>query len=294
MVFTFRNNVLHSINLQTLERRKYQLTPPKPADKFRISVEQIAVTSSADVVAVLWHEDAIGSKKTGRMIIQVLKISAPENGATPQCIHEFEMKDLFGLDTRESGRLIISNDASVVTTYSPYGVVAGYRTGDGSQIFKNKISETTSFAACSDPPLLAVADYIRPTDVQVFDAMTGKLICQIAAHGTAGKIALSPDGKFIYVGWSKPRVIGRYRVDDGSMVSEIKAPILPVAISPSERRFVGFYADAPRVGSLVLGDLSSAKIIERIADKAFVLDSACFSRDEDKIVYTIVALLAEL
>jgi WD40 repeat protein len=286
MIFTCRYNMLQSLNLQTLEKHKYRLEPPKPAKNYVIRLEQVAVTSNAKVAAIQWHEISVVDGKMGRLFVQILKLPEATNGESIESMNEIELKDLFNQTTRESGRLIISPDATIVATYSPYGVFTGYRVIDGSQVFNVKIAESTTFAPCSDPPLLAVADYARPTGVRIFNAMTGKVISQIAAQTPAQKVALSPDGKFIYVGWMKSRALGKYRVADGSVVSEIKTPVLPVAISPSERRFVGFYADAPRVGSLVLGDLKSAKVVEHVADDAFILDNACFSSDEDKIVYT--------
>jgi Protein kinase domain len=283
VAYTCRDNVLQSLDFKTLERHRYPLRSPKPGANSRINVAQLGVSPNGDSAAALWMESSF---KPERMIVQILKLRPLADGETPSVVREFELKELPGINTRDSGRLILPQDGTMVATSSPYGFFVGYRISDGSQLFSLKIPATTTFSACSDPPRLAMCDYVRPTGVQVFDARTGKILCDIGSPVPGNRIALSPKGESVYVSWPNPPRISRYRIEDGALESEVKTTVIPVEISPSQRRFVGLYADAPRVGSLVLGDLANAKILERIADNAYIVDRACFSQEEDKIMYT--------
>jgi hypothetical protein len=127
----------------------------------------------------------------------------------------------------------------------------------------------------------------RPTaaDYTVVDIETGDTVCRIPTKSSLRRASFSPDGRFVFMTCADSRVMKKYDVATGALVAEVNTRVLPVNISPSQNRYVGFAADAPRVGSLVLADLASGKTLDVIRDDAFILDDACFSPNEEKIVF---------
>jgi WD40 repeat protein len=299
-VYAMSANTLQVVDFNSFEQVRHPLQQPidtaamspetgrgaggKEADKRNVRMLMpwgVAAAPSAHRVAVLWQEADDWGTISGNYFRKFVSIYNLNHGFPhdqPHVLNQFELKAFFGAPGRTNRGLWLSPDGNVLAFFDSRGVLAGYSADNGQQLYRQNLGPASSVTASNDSKHFAIGNFAKPTSFKILDLATGKTICTFALDAPLVRSAFSSDGSSVYTGLAS-KIVRQYRVRDGTLLTEFNSPAAPIAVSPMGNRYLGFVPDAPTVGSLVLADLRTGRILETINPNSHVNNASFFSPD---------------
>jgi serine/threonine protein kinase/WD40 repeat protein len=259
-----------------------------PATGKAADVWGIAVTPDEKTMALLWQENSGGGSIDAefyRKAILIYQWPADSSVKEPlPILRTINLDKYAGTNGRENRPIILSPDGKSVVFVPSDGHATIYRVSDGKPI--TEIDAGAPICSSPDGSLLAGASFWQDSPIRAWDTTSGQLVFTSRVSAKARRIAITSDNQKLYVGW-KNDCLECFDLKTGQSISKLNTRLCPVAISPTEDRFVAFLPDSDTNGSEVFASLSTGKAIAVLNEGAHILNQARYSADGKSIALSL-------
>lgn len=269
-------------------RKRLDLPPVASSDGHQVLPWGMSVSPDERLLSVLWQENSgggtISAKYYGKIVGVYEKEAESSSAVSYRLRNQLLLDDYQGTTGRESRGIAMTPDGSHITFCCHNMEATTYNAFNGEVLFRHPTCNTTAMGRYGR--YLAHGYHDRAEPVRVVDLTQGTELFLTEDSGKVRTMCFDPAGERLYVGWD---VEGEHRMDvyavaTGRRESFTLTAVSPVEIHPLYSDYVGFRPQSPVLGTTVLADVATGRLMQEMDRGTHVLGRCGFTGDGRMLV----------